>query len=170
VPEQGKPPSLGENYTGHALEPTYTLPDGTPFEVAGLSAAQIAALLAAGYLLTGGMPKPATLPTRKALPIPTYNGAGLVNPGVNPGFVITAVNPPMYRTTNPYQSQYYWGQHPYMQNMSDLANYNAVPEAPAQPFGLQAGPSFNWNQYLTQLAATPAGPVAPAAPTGTTTP
>ena len=48
-----------------------------------------------------------------------------------------------------------------MQTKADLVNYNAVPEAPAQPFGLQAGPNFDWNQYLTQLAATPAGPVAP---------
>jgi len=154
---------LGEGYKGNALE--YQMSNGEPFDVTGLSAAQIAALVAAGYLLAGGTPKPATLPTRPALPIPTYLGGGLVNPGVNPGFLVTAVNPPRYQTTNPYQSQYYWGQHPYMQNMSDLANYNAVPAAPATPFGLQAGPNFDWNQYLTQLAQTSAGPVAPASGT-----
>jgi len=65
------------------------------------------------------------------------------------------------QTTNPYQSQYYWGQHPYMQSLADLPYYNDVPEAPAVPFGLQAGPNFDWNQYLSQLAATPVGPVAP---------
>ena len=161
VPEQGKPPSLGEGYTGNALEPTYTLSNGTPFAVGGLSPAQIAALVAAGYLLTSGAQPPTPQMPRNPYPIPHFAGGGLVDPGLNPGWLVTAVNPPMYHTTNPYQSQYYWGQHPHMQTASDLANYNAVPEAPAQPFGLQAGPNFNWNQYLTQLAATPAGPVAP---------
>jgi hypothetical protein len=98
---------------------------------------------------------------RNPYPIPYFDGGGLVNPGLNPGYLVTAVNPPMYQTTNPYQSQYYWGQHPYMQSQADLPYYNDVPEAPAVPFGLQAGPNFDWNQYLSQLAATPVGPVAP---------
>ena len=109
------------------------------------------------------IPQPYPTPTmpRDPYPLISFAGTNLVNPGLNPGYVVTGVNPPMYQTTNPYQSQYYWGQHPYMQNMSDLARYNQVPGAPAQPFGLQAGPNFDWNQYLAQLAQTPAGPVAP---------
>ena len=150
---------MGENYKGNTLD--YKLANGDPFDVTGLSAAQIAALVAAGYILAGGANPPTPVMKRNPYPIPTYSGNGLVNPGLNPGYLVTAANPPMYKTTNPYQSQYYWGQHPYMQTQADLVNYNAVPEAPAQPFGLQAGPNFNWNQYLTQLAATPAGPVAP---------
>jgi hypothetical protein len=98
---------------------------------------------------------------RDPYPLISFTGTNLVNPGLNPGWVVTGVNPPMYQTTNPYQSQYYWGKHPYMQNMADLARYNQVPGAPAQPFGLQAGPNFDWNQYLAQLGQTPAGPVAP---------
>jgi hypothetical protein len=93
--------------------------------------------------------------------VPYFPGTKLVNSGLNPGWVVTGVNPPMYQTTNPYQSQYYWGKRPLMQNMADLAKYNQVPEAPAVPFGLQAGPNFDWDQYLAQLAQTPVGPVAP---------
>jgi len=64
------------------------------------------------------------------LPIPTYNSSGLVNPGVNPGYIEPAA---AYPTGVPGQDQYYWGQHQYAQNMADLANLNAP--APAQPYG-----------------------------------
>ena len=127
VPEQGKPPSLGENYKGNTLD--YKLADGTPFDTSGLSAAQIAALLAAGYVLSS-MPTKPSMPTRTPFPIPTYNGLGLVNPGVNPGFVQPA---PAYGQQPPGMDQYYWGQHQYAQNMADLANLNQP--APSQPYG-----------------------------------
>ena len=67
-------------------------------------------------------------------PIPTYNGAGLVNPGVNPGFIQPA---PFYNNAGqPGIDQYYWGQHGYAQTMADLANYNAgAVNAPAVPYG-----------------------------------
>ena len=67
-------------------------------------------------------------------PIPTYNGAGLVNPGVNPGYIQPA---PMYNNNGQAGiDQYYWGQHGYAQNMSDLANYNTgAVNAPSTPYG-----------------------------------
>ena len=105
--------------------------------------------------------RPPNMPPSVPYDVPYFPGTKLVNSGLNPGWVVTGVNPPMYQTTNPYQSQYYWGKRPLMQNMADLAKYNQVPEAPAVPFGLQAGPNFDWDQYLAQLAQTPVGPVAP---------
>ena len=72
--------------------------------------------------------------TQQFFPIPTYNGAGLVNPGVNPGFIQPS---PMYNNGGaPGVDQYYWGQHGYAQNMSDLANYNTgAVNAPSTPYG-----------------------------------
>ena len=110
----------------------YQYSDGTPADVTGLSAAEIAALIAGGFLLAGALTKPATptIPKLGTMPIPTFNGAGLVNPGVNPGFVEPA---PAYNYNQPGIDQYYWGQHQYAQTMSDLANLNST--APAQPYG-----------------------------------
>jgi hypothetical protein len=132
TPEQGKPPSLGENYTGNALEPAYTFNDGTPADVTGLSAAQIAALVAGGFLLLGALRQPPTpnIPKLGTMPTPTFNGAGLVNPGVNPGFIEPA---PAYAAIQPGINQYAWNQHQYAQTMSDLANLNST--APAQAYG-----------------------------------
>tara|TARA_R110000868_G_scaffold21535_13_gene89196 strand:- start:1105 stop:1647 length:543 start_codon:yes stop_codon:yes gene_type:complete len=64
------------------------------------------------------------------MPIPTYDTSGLVRPGVNPGFIHPA---PAYGNQQPGVDQYYWGQHRYAQNMSDLAKLNQP--APAQPYG-----------------------------------
>ena len=58
---------------------------------------------------------------------------GLINPGLNPGMIQVT---PAYQTTNPTQSQYYWGQHPYEMNANDIGSYNNV-AAPATPWGLQ---------------------------------
>jgi hypothetical protein len=73
---------------------------------------------------------------------------GLVNPGLNPGWMNQGVQP-MYGTTSPVQSQYYWGGHPYMPDYASLQNYNNVPAAPAVPWGLQqmSGPLTS---YLPQ--------------------
>jgi hypothetical protein len=68
---------------------------------------------------------------------------------------------PMYATTSPVQSQFYWGGHPYMPDYPSLQNYNNVPAAPATPWGLQqmSGPMTS---YLPQgYGATPVAPVAP---------
>ena len=115
----------------------YTTPDGTPVDTTDWSAADIAKAIAAGYLI--GKIATATTPSapnykQQFFPIPTYNGAGLVNPGVNPGFIEPA---PMYATGGrPGLDQYYWGQHGYVQNAADLANYNAgAVNAPAMPYG-----------------------------------
>jgi hypothetical protein len=43
---------------------------------------------------------------------------------------------PFYQTTNPTQSQFYWGAHPYMTSIPELlATYNNVPNAPKTPWG-----------------------------------
>jgi hypothetical protein len=60
----------------------------------------------------------------------------LVNPGLNPGWMNLAASKPFYQTTNPTQSQFYWGAHPYMRSIPELlATYNTVPDAPAVPWG-----------------------------------
>ena len=100
-----------------------------PVDPTGLTPEQIAALLAAGYILANPAKIP-SVPTRAPFPIPTFNGAGLVNPGVNPGFIEPA---PAYGQQPPGMDQYYWGQHQYAQNMADLANLNNP--APTQPYG-----------------------------------
>ena len=85
-------------------------------------------------------------------------------PGLNPGFIQAQ---PFYQTTSPVQSQYYWGNHPYIKTMADLPNYNNIPNAPAQPWGMQQMyQPINLAQYLAalnQTGAAPAvaGPVAP---------
>ena len=96
-------------------------------------------------------------------------GRTLTPLGVNPGFAVGAGQQPMYQTTNPYQSQFFWGQRPGYNTMEDLAqNYNRPPGAPAQGYGLQAGPQpFDVNQYIQSLSqnmpAAP-GPIAPSVP------
>jgi hypothetical protein len=57
-------------------------------------------------------------------------------PGVNPGTYAQAVKP-YYTNVTEIQPQYYWGKHPYAATEADLANYNNIPGAPAQPFGAQ---------------------------------
>jgi hypothetical protein len=54
--------------------------------------------------------------------------------GLNPGYIQPT---PFYQTTNPAQSQYYWGSHPYQPGPTfDPTLYNNVPSAPATPFGV----------------------------------
>ena len=85
-------------------------------------------------------------------------------PGLNPGFIQAQ---PFYHDTSPVQAQYYWGNHPFMNTAADLPNYNNIPNAPAQPWGLQQSyQPINLAQYLAalnQTGAAPAvaGPVAP---------
>jgi len=85
-----------------------------------------------------------TIPTTGGFAMPTTQGA-LVNPGLNPGYIQAT---PAYQTTNPVQSKFYWGQHPYAIGPADIGAYNYTPQAPATPWGAQ--------QALT-------GPVTPAA-------
>lgn len=75
-------------------------------------------------------------------------------PGVNPGTYAQAVKP-YYTQGTPIQSQYYWGKHPYAATEADLANYNNIPGAPAQPFGAQfsavgGNRQLNINDYISQ--------------------
>ena len=85
---------------------------------------------------------PTTPPTTPTTPpstvtVPPLQMTGLVNPGLNPGWLVNGANQNFYNTNNPVQNTYYWGAHPYMMNQSDMASYNNVPGAPATPFGLQ---------------------------------
>jgi hypothetical protein len=91
---------------------------------------------------------------------------GLATPGVNPGYFVQA--PQQYQTTNPVQSQFYWGQDRPLQtgNQFSAAQYRSAPGAAAQPFGLQQMYSpTNINQYLAQStfgrAVTPGGGFGP---------
>jgi len=98
------------------------------------------AKLAAGYVLINGIltpPAPAKRAPYGPIAPPQWGTtAGVVNPGLNPGFM---VNPPkFYETTSPVQAQYYYGQHPYQAGATfDPLAYNNVPNAPVTPWGLQ---------------------------------
>jgi hypothetical protein len=108
------------------------MPDGTPVDTTTWSATDIAKAVLAGYIVKGLLtppPKPGNY-QQQFFPIPTYNSSGLVNPGVNPGFIEPG-NP--YTAGIPGMDQYHWGQHQYAQTMGDLANLNQT--APAQPYG-----------------------------------
>ena len=79
---------------------------------------------------------------------------GLTNPGLNPGYLTTQT--PFYQTTDPVQSQYYWGQHPYIKTLADIGEYNKVPEAPAVPFGIQQQRQpFDVNRFIATTIGTP---------------
>ena len=131
--------------------------------------------LAGGALLNNAINPPPTVPGRQPyapLPPLTYGTgdlAPLVNPGLNPGKIRAT---PYYQTTDPVQSQYYWGQRPYMASEADLPNYNVIPDAPAIPFGIrQSRPALDVPQFIrqninptTQAAYMGAAPVAPVAP------
>ena len=105
----------------------------------GFDPATIAKWVAAG-LIAKTLLTPAAPATRKPYgPIPPTNWGttgNLVNPGLNPGFM---VNPPQfYNTTSPVQSQYNWGQHPYQPGATfDPLLYNNVAGATPTPWGLQ---------------------------------
>jgi hypothetical protein len=142
------------------------------FPVSGLlTPAQIAA----GWLLINGIPTPPSAPRWGGYKPLNYEwnpaaGQKIVGGGLNPGMIGPVK--PFYQTTNPVQSQFYWGQHPYMATGADLANYNNIPSAPAVPWGAQQGyEPLNIQQFIDQnvneytLAASqgraPIGPVAP---------
>ena len=76
-------------------------------------------------------------PTSSTASVPPIQMSGLVNPGLNPGWLVNGANQNFYNTNNPVQNTYYWGAHPYMMNPGDMSSYNNVPGAPATPFGLQ---------------------------------
>jgi len=139
-----------------------------------LSIGEIAGLVAAGLLLPGLLTpqQQADLTNYNYGPIPPtpWGKAGtLVNPGMNPGWLAGSFPKPAFQTTNPYQAQFYWGQHPYVPTLEQRDVYNQVqPQAGTQPFGLQAGPKqYDLNAYLASLNQNvpPApGPIAPAVP------
>ena len=67
--------------------------------------------------------------------------------GLNPGWIQPT---DFYNTTSPVQSHYYWGGHPYQAGPTfNPTTYNAVPNAPGTPWGLQQ--SFNPN-YVYPVA------------------
>ena len=66
----------------------------------------------------------------QSLPIPTYTGAGLVNPGVNPGFIEPYAQ---YGAQPAGIDSYYWGPQNYVQTAKNLGQPNA--QAPATPYG-----------------------------------
>ena len=93
-------------------------------------------------------------------PNPIYL-APLVNPGANPGWVNQAVKP-MYQPTSANQAQYYWGAHPYAGPDATFANYdyNAVPNAPSQPWGAATSAvggtqHLDVNNFVTHLLNSP---------------
>ena len=82
--------------------------------------------------------------------------------GLNPGWIQPT---DFYNTNNATQSHYYWGGHPYQPGPTfNPTTYNAVPNAPGTPWGLQQ--SFNPNYvYATNPYTPPASaPVYPVAP------
>jgi hypothetical protein len=175
-------------------EPPGTPPDApvvdnsrvlTPEEIAELEKGRIPTGLGIQDIwnaVTAGLIAPSILGALFAPKLPEKKGYGPLDPvnwgatgrtltplGVNPGFVVGAGQQPMYQTTNPYQSQFFWGQRPGYNTFEDLVqNYNRPPGAPAQGYGLQAGPAtFDVNQYIQSLNQNmpPApGPIAPAVP------
>ena len=111
-----------------------------------------------------GAPAPVTPPPATRAPYgpipPTQWGTtgGLVNPGLNPGFIDAQE---FYNTTSPVQSKFYYGQHPYQPGpVFDPLLYNNVPGAPNQPWGLQQMYTpTDLNAVLARYGV--AGPVAP---------
>jgi hypothetical protein len=91
---------------------------------------------------------------------------------LNPGWIPLAATTPYYQTTSPNQSQFYWGSHPFMRNISDLENYNNIPNAPQQPWGAATSAvggtqyldinSFLNSMYGTRLPAQPSPTYSPA--------
>ena len=109
----------------------------------GWSNMDIAKAVAAGYVAPtvlkilgiGAQPVDPNVPHQQWMPIPTYNGGGLVNPGENPGMIEPSS---FYGQQQPGTDQYYWGQHGYVQGPTGIAgleNYNNNTIAPVQPFG-----------------------------------
>ena len=133
------------------------------FMASTLTYGDVAKLVAAGLVLPSilGVITPTTQPNKKAYgPIPPVewgSAAALVNPGQNPGWFAGNFPKPAYQTTNPYQAQFFWGQHPYVGPNESRDIYNQVqPGAGTQGFGLQAGPAqYDVNQLINQINTTP---------------
>jgi len=88
--------------------------------------------------------------------------AGFSNAGLNPGWIQAGVpnyNPSITQQ-NPTQNQYNWGTHPFMYQMSDLANYQQ-PGGPAntQVAGPVAPPQGGQPPSLGGLPPSPTGPI-----------
>ena len=73
---------------------------------------------------------PSTTTTTTTYPIPKYTGKGLVNPGVNPGWIEPS-NP--YAAGNVGVNQYNYGKGQYIPTMDRLGEYNNP--APVSPYG-----------------------------------
>jgi hypothetical protein len=104
-------------------------------------------------------PKPPEPKILTPLPPTTWGQvAGLVDPGLNPGFITDV--PPQYKTTSPVQSKFYWGGHPYQTGDAFDPNlYKQSPNAPVTPYGLQElYKPTDINAYLQALGV---GPIAP---------
>ena len=131
-----------------------------------ISYGDIAALVAAGMVLPSilGAISPTSQPTEQPYgPIPPTkwgSAAALVNPGQNPGWFAGNFPKPAYQTTNPYQAQFFWGQHPSVGANQSRDIYNQTqPGAGTQGFGLQAGPGqYNTGQLLNQINQTALDP------------
>ena len=96
-----------------------------------------------------------------AAPDPRYLGK-IPLPGLNPGYMEQGVEP-MYQTTSPVQSQYYWGNQRGFANLQDLQdNYNRINNVPAQPWGAQRGwweqPMVNPATYNYDMSFQPVQP------------
>jgi len=98
---------------------------------------------------------------------PTLANPGLVNPGLNPGWLVNGANQNFYNTSNPVQDTYYWGAHPYMMNQGDMGSYNNVAGAPATPWGLQ---NFQEPVSYSSTGQPIYGPASPAAARAATGP
>jgi hypothetical protein len=82
--------------------------------------------------------------------------------GLNPGFIEPT---PFYQTTNPVQSQYYYGSHGFQAGPTfNSQQYNTVAAAPKTPFGLrEMYRPLTAEQIMRMQQGRPytAGPVAP---------
>jgi hypothetical protein len=160
VPVVDAVPTPNPNYTN---PPTPTLPEAVvdygKAVVEGMSAADLAKI-AAGWVIINGVLTPPAPATRQPYgPLPPVNWgsvAGLVNPGLNPGYM---VNPPtFYNTTSPVQSKFNYTPKAYQPGPTfDPLAYNNVPGARATPWGLQQ--LYTPTDINTYLAGS--GPVAP---------
>ena len=126
-----------------------------------LTYGDIAKLVAAGMVLPSvlnligaGPQVPGPRTYGPLAPIQWGEVEGLTLPGLNPGFLTTPT--PFYQTTDPVQSQFYWGMHPYIRTMADIGQYNQVPEAPRVPFGQQQRRQpFDTQKFIRETIATP---------------
>ena len=112
-----------DNTTGDVINTTAAT-DLTNPETNSLTSNQTSAITAAGATAAQAVAPATAMATttgNQFLPIPTFTGQALVNPGINPGFIEPT---PAYGAQPPGIDQYYWGQ--------QGAN---APAAPATPYG-----------------------------------